>query len=429
MRARALLLLLLAGSAAWAKPAPRPVRTGSRRCQDRSRRECGGAAPLLQVLPGGPASSQTALGTLTGSKGEPSTTARASTRSCTRSDGVIVTLSANQPCVESTGLLVEPSGTNLALKSEQIGTTTFQFYGGASAVQNSTDVLDVYGTGNTAEKVSFSAISGTGQDTGLYQQISTVSSGAGAYSLSVFARTASGSASEYLYMQDGTNLKGSTLCTFGTSYSRCCLPNVTMAASATSFFHLGVERAVAGGFSAAMANQPAATLYVQGFQVEKGATCSSYIPTTTTAVTRAGDVVSMAGIAGGSSICLGVTGTLLGLPNDAMLLQPYQVAGTLRTQLYVRASDSKVRCDNGSTQGVTSTGTITLGTSFHASCSYDGTNYTVCLNGGCTSAAGTALTTTTHSSINLGNHLLAANASPVGWLHSFYFDSKASPCP
>jgi hypothetical protein len=380
---------------------------------------------LFRVLPGGPSSGQVAAGTLAGSKGEALTTTRASTRTCTKADGTLASLSNNTPCVEASGLVVEPSGTNLVLRSESIDIATWIKYN-VTLTANSSDVFDLYGTGHTEERIDFAAITGTNQDTGIYQQVSTVGSGAGAYSASVYARTASGTAQEYVYMQDGTNLKGSTLCTFGTTYTRCCLPNITLAA-ASNYFHLGNERAVAGGFSAAMGNLPAATLYVEGYQLEKGSTCTSYTPTVATAVTRSADVVSAGSLTIGAAFSLGATATLSALPNDATLVQPYNSSGGTLAQLLVRASDSKVLCNGGGT-GAVSSGAITLGTSFRASCSYDGANYTACLNGACSTTAGTAPGATTFTATNLGNGLTGSATNAQGWLHSLCVNSSSGTC-
>lgn len=415
---RRLALLIVVGLLCGEASAASRCREGARRCLPPG---ASSSKALFKLLTGGPTAGQICAGSLSGI-----TVSRASTSTCTKADGTLAALSSNQLVVEPTGILVQPSTTNLALQSEVFGVTTYTKYN-VTLVSNSTDVTDIYGTGNTAERLDLAAITATGQDTGMYQQISTVSPGAGAYSLSVSVRTLSGTGSTYLYMQDGTNLKGSVLINPTATWQRFCLANVTLASSATNFFHMGVERAVAGGFSAAMANQPAQTVYAEGFQVEKGSTCTAYIPTTTTATTRAADVVSTTPYALGATPSIGVTATLNAAPaSDEELLQNYNNGSGARFEMSVRSSDKKVQCTNATTIAASSAAVV-VGTPFRASCTYTGTQYKVCLNGTCTSATG-AYAAPTFTVLNFGNASTSALALHSGWLSDICVNNKANTC-
>jgi hypothetical protein len=77
-----------------------------------------GAGPLLSILPAGPSAAQVAAGALYTAAGGLVSCTRATGKYCRASDGSLVLLSANQPSVESEGLLVEGTGENLFTRSD-----------------------------------------------------------------------------------------------------------------------------------------------------------------------------------------------------------------------------------------------------------------------------------------------------------------------
>lgn len=79
-------------------------------------------APLLTTLRVLPQISGaiTAAGILQGTKAEMPTVTRSSAKLCTRSDGVLVSLGVNVPCVELRGLFVEQGSTNGHMYSEDL---------------------------------------------------------------------------------------------------------------------------------------------------------------------------------------------------------------------------------------------------------------------------------------------------------------------
>jgi hypothetical protein len=134
------------------------------------------------------------------------------------------------------------------------------------------DVTDPV-AGSNANKMVYAASSGANQDATIYHSVAT---GAGTYTLSVWLRVLSGTATTYLYAQDGTNLKGTpTTCSLTTAWQRFTL-TVTLAAQ-TNFVHIGTEQATAGGFGAAMGALPAQTIYGYGAQLETGSSANTYV--------------------------------------------------------------------------------------------------------------------------------------------------------
>jgi hypothetical protein len=82
-----------------------------------------GTLPVFLLLRGGAPSTLQGAGTLTAMGGQAISTTRASTKMCARSDGGLVQLANDTPCVDSLGLYVENGATNIALQSGALQTT------------------------------------------------------------------------------------------------------------------------------------------------------------------------------------------------------------------------------------------------------------------------------------------------------------------
>lgn len=233
--------------------------------------------------------------TPTGAKGEPATFVRATAATCLKGNtstgivvGDLVKLTSGQPRVmpgiagTANGILIENAGTNLALRSEELGNAAWV---ATAAVTNDTFVAPDGTT--TAEQLNDA--SGAASQ-GVTQAITTGS--LTRHAISCFNRA--GTASSVTLTLTGTgNSAGDTTCSnaalSGTTYDRvCCVSAAPYAAGLTA-----VTFAVLVGNGVGVTG----TIGAWGCQHEVGSMgyCSSYIPTTSASATRNVETISFAG--------------------------------------------------------------------------------------------------------------------------------------
>lgn len=139
----------------------------------------------------------------------------------------------------------------------------------------------------------------------------------------------------------------------------------------------------------------AGTFYGWGYQIEAGTFATSYIPTTTAAVTRAADVIDVGALTLPASYSLSATVNPEGLAGTETSL--YLTDGTHTRSLSVDASGHAV-CGYGATTDST-TSTLAAGTATKIACKYDGARVYACVAGTCTTgtaAASDGATAMTH---------------------------------
>ena len=264
---------------------------------------------------------------------------RSTTGTYVGSNGLIQTAAINTPRfdydpVTSTmrGLLVEDARTNVILQSQGLNVSPW-IVGSATITANATTAPDGTMTGST--------LSSTAANGYTYQPFTTAATGS-IYSASVYAKT--GTTSGFtLYLYSGTGPSG--------IYATFDLSNGTVGAITTSGGagnqNAYIENAGNGWYKCTVVTSCAAStsyypqallptvgtsIYLWGMQVEVGDTSSSYIPTTTSTVTRSNDIAEVNSI---SSFYNSEASTLFfqGIPT-ATLLSPLQNCVALHDKSY-----------------------------------------------------------------------------------------------
>jgi len=210
-------------------------------------------------------------------------------------------------------LLVEPSGSNLLLRSEEFDNASWSKTGLTASTGTTTEFVAPDGN-LTAESLTLSLVSGAH----ICNQFSRWPSGTIA-TASIFVKAdtatkffiANGSlgVGVFFNLSNGT-IEGQigaisgTISSFGNNYYKL---TATHTATNSQTFQIGIYQTFVSGdylgtvqFTPASANR----LFVWGAQLETGSVATSYIPTTTAPITRNADVINLSGAVSG---CIGQT--------------------------------------------------------------------------------------------------------------------------
>ena len=232
---------------------------------------------------------------------------RASTGTCVGADGLIKTAASGVARFDhsttggSLGLLVEEARTNLLTYSEQFNDASWTKYG-TSITANSITAPDGTQTADLIVESSGAA------NRGFYNIISV---SAIPYTYSIYVKqkerkfitltSALGSGDFRVATFDvnaGTvtnSIASTATITFvGNGWYRCA---ITYTATATGSWYVGAQMSDSGaaGYQYSYTGDGTSGIYIWGAQLEAGSFPTSYIPTTTSTVTRAADVASMTG--------------------------------------------------------------------------------------------------------------------------------------
>jgi len=220
--------------------------------------------------------------------------------------GNIEIVNANIPRIDYFGgqasLLVESSSQNLALQSENFGTTwsPVQILAfGSGSVLNTTATLDPYGT-NVADLI----VANTTLNQHRIDQTTTSVSGSYVFSVFLkaagygFARLRIGGQGAVFNLSTGVVFSTdagitSSIQSFGNGWCRCIIGKA--ASVANEIVRINMQPTAS---TADFVGDGTSGFYVFGAQYEAGSVATSYIPTTTAAVTRNADVISVTGVAG-----------------------------------------------------------------------------------------------------------------------------------
>ena len=222
------------------------------------------------------------------------TVTRASSKTRVNSSSLVETITANVPALDYSlsscpALALDPAATNLLLQSQDFS-TTWVTQGGASVTANTT----VSPNGGTDADTITMTVSAAAR---VFQAVTmTVST---TYTMSVWARSASGTKGFRLSYFDGSSPDLSSDFTATTTWQRFDYRFTTAASHSGEGVHI---YNLTGG--------EAGDLIVWGAQLELGSYATGYIPTTTLAVARSADAVTLASIIT-NGIIGATTGTIL----------------------------------------------------------------------------------------------------------------------
>ena len=181
--------------------------------------------------------------------------------------------------VGSTGL-IEYAPENLALQSENFGTTWANNTGNALTLNDALSPTETL----TADRIDFPATAAAGLIKQIQQSFSGAVAGNGPVTASVWLRTVSGASTVYLTLLDGGApwQRVHVACNVTTAWTRF---SVTLNTPTLSLFMtIGPDTRTTNGTPAQPAVQDAASVYAWGAQLERSSTARTYIPTTTAAV-------------------------------------------------------------------------------------------------------------------------------------------------
>jgi hypothetical protein len=254
---------------------------------------------------------------------------------------------------------VEPAGTNFARGVGLLDTPTpATASGGITVTTGSTDFLAPDGTSGSITKYVGGAASGFN----FIEYVSSTSvTTAGVHTFSAFVKAGAtnpinfcalqfngfgggtGTATSYFSLASGTALTaGTSIENYGNGWYRIISAPYTIASgdlngSIRLYFAEGDND---GSFPASGALN--LTLYAWGIQLEAGSVATSYIPTTTAAVTRNADVINLSGAVSG---CIGQTqGTLyaeLNVSNFTLFARAFAISdGTTSNRILVQKTSN-----------------------------------------------------------------------------------------
>jgi hypothetical protein len=230
--------------------------------------------------------------------------------------GLITSAASGQLRIEANGALVEGQRTNLALQSEALGNATNWT---ATNVTVDNNTVQAPTGDNTAETLTATDATGS--------VLSSITGTVASYTFSAYLKRKTGTGNVSVSADNTTG----TVCTINASTWTCCSDTATLSVAA---YFPGIHIATSGD-----------AVYAFGGDAELGTFASSYIKTTTAAVTRNADVLTFAS----SGNISGTVGTI------ALTYDKYAAASVL--QYLIKIGTDSYFGINGSTSYSFSDGT------------------------------------------------------------------------
>lgn len=227
------------------------------------------------------------------------------TATVVNSSGLVAPINADLPRFDfdpitlvCKGLLIEEARTNLNIRSEDFNSTDYSW---AGATVSFDQIAAPDGTTTADILIENSA-------TSTHRISQTIATAPAAVAHSVFVKNAgrryfqlfTGNNTTSFVTFDlqtgtvtrvGSSIVSSSIQNYGNGWYRC---TAVYSANSTLFYY-GLANSSTAAFNPSYAGDGSSGVYLWGAQVEAGAFATSYIPTTTTALTRNADVATMTG--------------------------------------------------------------------------------------------------------------------------------------
>lgn len=294
---------------------------------------------------------------------------RASSATCTKNNGTLVTLGANQPRCNALGCLPESGTTNVSLASQDITAAAWNVSsGGSSTAPTRTADTSVAPDGTTtADRVQTSVVTG-GADQSVIFSTTPFTATAAPWTFSCWIKGTSASGS--IPMQFARNTfaasAGQTLMNYTTSWQR-----FSTTGTLTAALWVGVIGYAANGTVYATGAGPVRDFQIWGCQIETGSVATSYIATGATAVARGPDFPSVLtpALVSDRVGCVSVTST----PYLSSLLGTFIIGGAGTGALVFLGSSTQLGAYDG-TNALASNITSALGRSVTARAGWSATS-------------------------------------------------------
>jgi hypothetical protein len=334
--------------------------------------------------------------TLTARKGPTPTFTRASTATFVGSDGLIQSAAINTPrfdhdpvTLACKGLLIEELRQNLCLRSEEFNDG---IWAKSSAIVTAPVVtanqVNSPSGALSADRIVFPAVSGAGAFS-LVTQFFTQSAGV-VHTASIYLRGLVGGEKVWWAWTPNGSTYVRKECILTTAWQRFDFTYTST--SGNNFTQLGVDLR-----DSSQSTRPAQTIFAWGAQLEAGSFPTSYIPTTTTALTRSADVCS---ITGGDftsfynqsegTVSLQATSLMATATAGNRTFLSFTDGGYTNQQgIYKTVNSSNLNTPIGSGVG-TAVGTITQGVAFKVAVALQPSNSAASFNGGAAATVSSA---------------------------------------
>ncbi len=326
----------------------------------------------------------------------------------TNADLTLSSFAANTLRYGTNGLLVEESRVNLVLQSQTFDNAT---WGKNEATVTANSIAAPDGT-TTADTVTPSIVDTTHHrvsqtvavsDATVYQE--TMYAKANGYTKLAFVeRISTGAYSSFNLsgagsVLDNGNGGAGSITALANGWYRCTMASTSSGTSFGSYIYvLSPSYTTGDPTSSSWIGDGVSGVYLWGDQLEAGAFATSYIPTTTVAVTRAADNISF----GTLTWVNATTGTFYGSANS-LTTATYLLSGVSGVAIPRSGTASQAIADNGTNTITATAGLSTWASTSKAALAYDGTGRSLCMNAG----------------------TVATDANLIGTLSSIYVGSNA----